>query len=149
MIMDKLENAANHYYHYHPLFQQAFAYLHATDLKSAPDGKVEIKGNELFASFTNKQGKKTTDAKLEAHRKYIDIQFLIEGEEQIGWKPLLECKEVDTPFSEEKDIMFYKDAPQTFVKLTPGTFCIFFPHDAHAPMVSDGMVKKVVLKIQI
>lgn len=149
MILDKIENAAHHYYHYHPLFKEAFDYLQSTDLKSVDQAKVELKGTELFAAFSSKQGKKVEAAKLEAHRKYIDIQFLIEGDEQIGWKPLMECTDVDTPFNEEKDIMFYKDAPQTFVKLTPGSFCIFFPHDAHAPMVSEGNVKKVVIKVAV
>jgi YhcH/YjgK/YiaL family protein len=109
----------------------------------------QIDGQNVYANFSFGQGKKMQDARLEAHRRYIDIQYLIEGSEEIGWKHLDRSMEIQSPYNEEKDLILYADHPQSWVKLVPGEFVIFFPEDAHAPNVSDAMIRKVVVKVLI
>ncbi len=148
MIFDKIENAKK-YYQLHPKFEKAFKYLVINKLTEMPLEKFEIEGEDLFVMFTNKEGKAKSSAKLEAHQKYADIQFLIAGNEQIGWKSHSDCKSVDKVYDADKDIEFFKDEPQTFFSLKPECFAIFFPEDAHAPMVGEGLIHKAVIKIKI
>lgn len=148
MIFDKLENASN-YFAIHPQFEKAFAFLTRQDLGALEETTFEIDGRSVYAMTSDRPGKKKEAAKLEAHRKYIDIQFLIEGNEQIGWKAYNDCKEVSSEFNAEKDFELFSDPAQTYFTLTPGTFAVFFPGDAHAPMVSDSIVHKVVIKVII
>jgi YhcH/YjgK/YiaL family protein len=146
MIFDKIENAEN-YYSSHPLFKEAFAFLKKEDIASLPPETYEIKGRDIYAMISSGPGKKKEEAKLETHRKYIDIQFLLEGEEQIGWKAYGDCSAIRKEYNAEKDIEFYNDEAQTYLNLAPKTFAVFYPGDAHAPMISDGNVHKVILKI--
>ena len=98
MIFDKLENAAN-YYALHPGFEKAFRFLQNNDIALLEHTTYEIEGRSVYAMISGKQGKVKEDAKLEAHRKYIDIQILIAGSEQIGWKAYNDCKEVSAEFN--------------------------------------------------
>lgn len=148
MIFDKLENAKN-YFQLHPKFENAFKFLSDADIAGLDLATYDIDGKDVYAMITSKHGKKKADAKLEAHRKYIDIQFLIMGEEQIGWKAYNDCKIVSSPFNPENDIEFFEDEVQTYFKLVPNTFAIFFPEDSHAPMVSETNVHKVVIKVKL
>ena len=86
-------------------------------------------------------------ARLEAHRRYIDIQLVLDGDEQMGWKPLADCYNPMSEHSMEKDIGFFHDAPASWVSVPPDHFCIFFPEDAHAPLVGTGQIRKVIFKI--
>ena len=148
MIVDTLAQA----FRYEPLhagFKAAFDFLRDTDLRSLADGRTEIDGDRLFALTQSYETKPVADGKLEAHRKYIDIQFIVSGEEYIGYAPLDDQPE-STPFDVEKDIGFYHGDADCFVKLSAGMFAIFFPHDAHLPgryLAVSSQVKKVVLKV--
>ncbi len=148
MIVDSLKNAET-YVGLHPAFREAFEFLRQADLNALEDGIQEIHGKDLYVSFQKAQGKDAACALLEAHRKYIDIQFLMEGNEQTGWKPREACAEVAKTYDADKDIEFFADPPQSFIRLNPGTFTIFFPGDAHAPMVSTGIIHKCVVKVRI
>ena len=67
----------------------------------------------------------------------------------MGWKPTADCKLVDTPYSADKDIGFFNDEPKTWTKVPAGSFVIFFPEDAHAPLVSSEEIHKAVLKVAV
>lgn len=133
----------------HPLFQRAFDYIRDTDLFSVAPGRYNIVGDDLIAIVELVQGKTREMARLEAHRKYIDIQLVLDGDEQMGWKPLADCYNPVSEHSMEKDIRFFHDAPASWIAVPPDHFCIFFPEDAHAPLVSNGMVRKVIFKIAV
>lgn len=148
MILDNLSNAGT-YTTIHPGFEKAFAFLRRADLADLDAGKHPIEGTDLFALIQKDPGKPKTDAHLEAHRDYIDIQFLIAGNEQTGWKSRNDCKESQEPYVADRDIEFFGDAPHTYLVLKPGMFTIFFPGDAHAPMISDGTVHKCVVKVRV
>lgn len=146
MIIDTLANA-DRYATLHALFPLAFEFLRDTDLKVLAPGRYPIEGERLFAIVEATHGRKRDQAKLECHRKYIDIQYVLEGIDEMGWKALRDCHEPRADYSSDKDIQFFLDTPASWVATPPGAFCIFFPEDAHAPLVSDGEIRKVILKI--
>jgi len=131
----------------HPLFPRAFDYIRNTDLLALAPGRYPIIDKQLFVIVENVAGRTRADAKLECHRKYIDIQLVLEGTDEMGWKALADCREPVGDYSAEKDIRFFHDAPASWIVTPPGAFCIFFPEDAHAPLVSTGSVRKVIFKI--
>ncbi len=148
MILDNLSNAET-YFALNPAFKTAFAFLRRADLGSLKTGKYEIEGDNIFALVQTGPGKSKQEALLEAHRDYIDVQFLIGGIEQTGWKSRENCAAVQTPYDNERDIEFFFDPPQTYLALKPNMFALFFPGDAHAPMISDGAVHKCVVKVRV
>jgi len=148
MILDKLEASAL-YEGLHPLFPQTFAYLKTLTPASIPDSKHIIDGEKLFVAPFKGQGSPLSQAKLEAHRRYIDIHLLLDGNETFGWKPACDCVQPKGPFNEENDIIFYADAPETWLSLTPGRFVIVWPDEAHAVRVSDAELTKVVVKVLV
>ncbi len=145
MILGTIDNCER-YYILNPLFKRAFEFIKNNNLKDLAEGKYEIDGKDLFAIISTAMGRKREDALLESHRKYIDIQFLADGDEEIGWKPLSQCHN-NKGYDDEKDVDFFEDKPLLWFKLKPNNFTIFFPEDAHLPMVSDRIVKKVVIKV--
>jgi len=133
----------------HSLFPRAFEYIRNTDLMSLAPGHHPILGEDLFAIVEHMPGRTREAAQLEVHRRYIDIQLVLEGIDEMGWRPLIECSEPADEYSAERDIQFFRDAPAAWIATPPGAFCIFFPEDAHAPLVSSGSIRKVVLKIAL
>ncbi len=148
IITDSLEHAED-YYHLHRAFEIAFAFLRENALAELPTGRHEIDGDNLFCIIGKETGRTRTEAKLEAHRKYIDIQYVIAGTDEMGFRPTADCKLIDTSYVADKDIEFFNDQPNSWTPVPPGSFVIFFPQDAHAPLVSSGELHKVVLKIAV
>ncbi|TKJ33718.1 MAG: YhcH/YjgK/YiaL family protein [Planctomycetes bacterium B3_Pla] len=146
MIIDTLDRAED-YYDMHPAFEKAFAFLRQNSLNELPTVRHEIDGDRLFCMISKGPGRSRAEAKLEAHRKYVDIQYVIAGTDEMGFKPTADCRLPDTDYDAEKDIGFFKDEPESWTKVPAGSFVIFFPQDAHAPLVSSGEIHKVVLKI--
>ncbi|MFA5241963.1 MAG: YhcH/YjgK/YiaL family protein [Sulfuricella sp.] len=148
MIFDTLANA-DRYVTLHALFPLAFEFLRNTDLKALEPGRYPIQGEDLFAIVESSAGRSREKAKLECHRKYIDIQLVLEGTDEMGWKPLCDCHDPVSGYSSERDIQFFRDAPASWIATPPGAFCLFFPQDAHAPLVSTDEIRKVILKIAV
>ena len=148
MILDTLAHAAR-YAGMHAGFARAFEFLETTDLSALASGRHDIDGDRMYVSIDHKDGRGEEGARLEAHRRYIDIQFTIDGEELIGWMPLARCQAPDGPLDETKDVVLFADRPTTWVAVPPGSFTIFFPHDAHAPLAGHGLLKKAVVKIAV
>jgi YhcH/YjgK/YiaL family protein len=148
MIFSSLSQS-DRYAALHPLFQRAFDYIRDTDLFAIAPGRYNIVGDDLIAIVEKVQGKTKEIAKLEAHRKYIDIQLVLDGDETMGWKPLADCLNPISEHSMEKDIRFFNDAPASWIAVPPDHFCIFFPEDAHAPLVATGTVRKVIFKVAV
>ncbi|MEG2365334.1 MAG: YhcH/YjgK/YiaL family protein [Alistipes sp.] len=147
MIVDSLKNHAL-YETLSPRLKQAFAYILSTDLEALEAGRHVIDGDDLFVNVIECKLKKPADAKLEVHNKYIDIQVVVSGEESFGWSERADVMQPQSAFEVEKDICFYDDVPQTYYTLKPGQFTILMPDDAHAPMVGDGSVKKLIVKVR-
>lgn len=148
MVLAKLTET-DRYAALHPLFARAFEFLRSPDLKALASGMHEIQGELLFAIVEDCAGRTRAEAKLECHRRYIDIQLVLEGIDEMGWKPLEECVDPATDYDAARDIRFFNDAPASWIATPPGSFCLFFPDDAHAPRVSAGRIRKVVVKIAV
>ena len=133
----------------HPLFERAFRFLADADLRAYAPGRHPVDGDRLYLSIDHVQGRGREGARLEAHRRYIDIQYTIEGNEEIGWMPLAACGALSGPFDEARDIGFYDRRPTTWLAVPEGTFAVFFPHDAHAPLAGRGALKKAIMKVAV
>lgn len=149
MITDDLANSAI-YEQLHPLFPAAFARLRQlatqTDL---PEGGIEIDGERIHAGVTRRNGKSAAEARVETHRRYIDIQYVVDGTDRIGWMPLSDCRG-PLGYNDSKDVEFYEDRPGMWFDLSAGRFAVFFPHDAHAPMANEGRpIVKIVIKVAV
>ena len=123
--------------------------MRSTNLLALAPGIHNILDEQLFAIVENVPGRSRAQAQLECHRKYIDLQLVLEGVDEMGWKPMQDCHEPVADYSAEKDIQFFYDAPASWITTPPNTFCIFFPEDAHAPLVSTGNIHKVIFKIAL
>ncbi len=148
MILDTLVQA-DRYLALHPLFARAFDFLRNTDWMSLPPGKHPVQDEQIFTIVEACQGRTRAEAKLECHRRYIDIQLVLEGIDEMGWKPVATCTDPVTDYDAAHDIHFFNDAPSSWIATPPGAFCLFFPDDAHAPLVSGGTIRKVVMKIAV
>ena len=147
MIFDSLKNSEV-YNSLNPRFARAFEYLKTTDLASLTAGIHEIDGRNIYVNVQERALKRPEEARLEVHNQYIDIQVVVRGRETFGWSERSSCTHPDGEFDNEKDILFYDDAKQTCYTLTEGQFTIFFPEDAHAPMIGEGDIKKVIVKVK-
>jgi YhcH/YjgK/YiaL family protein len=149
MIIDKIENT--HFYKgLSKRIEKAFDYIRETDLKNIKPGKYEIDGENIFALISEYKTKAESEGKLEAHRKYLDVQYVIEGEELMGYAPLGD-QIILEPYKEENDIVFFT-GEKSFTKVSTGMFAIFFPEDVHMPGINTGKisdVKKIVIKVRI
>lgn len=147
MILDSLKNRAL-YYGVHPRLQQAFDLIESTDWASFEPGIHELDGKNIFVNVMEPDLKRKPDAKLEIHDRYIDIQVLISGEQEaFGWSERKDLKQPIGAFDADKDIQLFDDVPQTYYTLRPGQFTVLFPDDAHAPMVGEGHVRKIIVKV--
>jgi YhcH/YjgK/YiaL family protein len=149
MIIDTIKNAGK-YTSLHPRFARAFEYINQTDLLNAEEGKGDIaEGLKYIISNGNGKTAEASLAKFECHDQHIDIQLCISGKETIGWKPREKCVSPNGDYNPEKDVRFFSDAPDMFLQLTNGQFAIFYPEDVHAPMIGEGTIKKLVIKVKI
>jgi biofilm protein TabA len=164
MLLDRLVQA-DRYANLHPGLAAGFYFLRRVMTEGAAPGRFELDGDHLFAIVSQDEGKGRGAAKLESHRRYIDIQMplplLAEGDtsglpspslsadEVIGWKAVADCRDVETPYDEGRDISFYRDVPETWLTLPPGVFAVFFPDDAHAPLAGQGSVLKAIVKVAV
>ena len=149
MVIDKIEHASL-YYGLGERFQRALEWLAAVDPSALPVGeRVDIDGDELYATLFEVDTLPLEQCRLECHRNYADIQYLIEGEEAVCYAlpdaPLTQLSEY-TP-----DIQFFTTDWDT-ITVRPGTFYIVWPQDLHAPRAargSVGPVKWLVVKVKL
>lgn len=149
MILDRLDNAER-YEALYPGFRLAFDYLrkHHEGAGLEP-GRHEVEGLRIYASVGKDEGRGRDGARLEAHRKYIDIQYVVSGQEVIGWRHLGQCMETGQGYDAERDIEFFTAVPDVWVPVHPGLFAIFFPEDVHAPLAGHGHLHKIVMKVAV
>jgi YhcH/YjgK/YiaL family protein len=130
-----------------PHFEKAAHWLLNTDLHLLPMGRNDIDGDNIFGIRAKMPARTAETAKLEAHRQYIDLQICLEGMDHIQWKDLRECPNISDPYDEEKDLIFFADKAEQAVRIHDDKMAIFFPHDAHAPLVGEGILDKLVVKV--
>ena len=157
MIIDRFENVSQ-YECVHPRFPAAVAYLKSLLEKNVPDGKYEPEGSaspaEFYVSIATGALKTDDTARAESHRKYIDLQLVLDGVEKMYIPSLEPIPAAETEYSDEKDCMHYervsKDACHCLL-VPEGQFAIFLAEELHAPSMAPGneatVVRKAVLKI--
>ena len=138
-----------HYSKHTDLWNQVFDFMRNTNLETIQTGKYALAGDSLFAIVDEYVTQDVEERKYEAHKKFIDLQYLIKGKELIGVAGLDEVSLIE-PYDGEKDIAFYKKPDGNFRLADKNVFFIFFPNDAHQPCVKLDQaqpVKKIVFKI--
>ena len=151
MIKDNLKNSTL-YISANKNFDKAFDFIKKAVNENYPAGSYVIDGKEVYAFIQEYTSKLSTESQYEGHKNYVDIQFIISGEEVIQVSDINFCK-IKTEYNGESDIAFYHDAlnPTTCI-LNSGEYVILFPHDLHKPgMAVDGNqqpVKKLVVKVK-
>jgi biofilm protein TabA len=138
-----------------PRMQKALAYLRGIGANAPADGRVDIEGDQLFALVQSYEtAAPAAEPAFEAHKKYIDIQYVASGEEIIGWL-LTDALRTTIPYTDAKDAWFgvaQPGATMTPVYLKAGQLAVFYPSDGHAPKLAaakPGTVKKIVVKVMI
>lgn len=137
-----------------PRLKRALDYLTQARTQGLADGRYEIDGDQLYALVQSYETVVADEnSKYEAHRKYIDVQFIVEGQEMMGWAALKQMV-VNKEYIEEKDVVLgtCPMAAASPVKVDAGEAAIFFPEDAHAPKLAvyvSRPVKKIVVKVAI
>lgn len=147
MILDHINNNEK-YLALNPNFKLGFDFIRLFDASNFKEGRNEILGDEVFALVANLRDY-DVNTKLEVHNKYIDIQYIVFGTDNMGWKNRLDCKLPENEFDVEKDYQFYLDKPTTTFFVKENHFTIFFPNDAHAPLLGKKNMLKIVVKIKL
>jgi YhcH/YjgK/YiaL family protein len=137
------------YAYLHPALEKAGAFLAGVGLQALADGRHEIEGHALFAIVSTCAGKGRSGARLEAHRRHIDVQYCLTGSDLIGYRPLAQCGAVAETYDETKDVVFFSDPSLEWISIEGSTCAVFFPDDAHAPLGGGGACKKIVVKIRV
>jgi len=148
MIIDKIENL-NSYANLSERLAKGIDYINNSDFSKIDLGTYKIEGDDVFAMVQEYDSREIENCKLEGHIKYIDIQYIIEGEEHIGLTSKNNQELVEK--NDEADYAFYK-GDSTLFKFDPSVFGIFFPDDLHMPCVGLNQiskVRKVVVKVRI
>ena len=146
-------NERNRYESLNPRFAEAFEALMNIKKEEFSKGRHEVKGDEIFVNAIEYDTKPEEKSLFEAHREYIDVMLVLDGEEFIGYTPLRNVTEITQEYTPEVEAVLGKIVPEmTKVHMQPGDLCILFPEDAHAPGMECGgvsHVKKLIAKVKI
>jgi biofilm protein TabA len=130
-------------------FEALALLLDERDFAALPEGRHDLLGDDLYVVSAPRAATRP-QALLEAHRCYIDVQLVLDGAEEMGWAPLESLSDEAEPYDAERDIVFFNDPPVSVLRVTPGNLVVFFPEDAHAPLLGDGhLVHKCVFKVRV
>lgn len=148
MVVDSIKHASL-YISLSPGVEIALRYLSSTELTKLEVGRYELDCG-CYAIVQDYETVPREEKRWEAHRKYIDVQFIAGGSELMGYAPCSALKSVE-PYDDAKDIEWF-EGDGSFVPAEARTFVILYPHDAHMPGVADGSpgpVRKVVVKVPV
>ena len=146
MIIDKLSNAKL-YYGVHPRIQKGLEFLSEHDLNSISPGKYEIDGLNMFVLIEEYETIPKEQGRWESHLKYADIQYMISGQERMGYSNIEGMSVVER---HEKKDHFYLEGAGDLLLVKQGSFAIFLPEEAHMPEIANSApqyIKKAVVKV--
>lgn len=151
MIIDKIENIKS-YKGLGENILKALQILSSENLAAKEDGKYDVQGDTIFYIVSRYDTKPLSESKFEAHKKYIDIQFMADGRELFGYAPTTDLKP-ECDYDSDNDFILFP-APKDFTKInfSKGMFAILFPEDGHMPCVQASgpeNVCKIVFKVKI
>jgi len=149
MILDQLKNAKL-YFSLGERISKALQYLATTDFSNLEPGRYDIDGDNIYAMVSVYNTKPLSSTKWEAHKKYIDVQYVVSGKEKMGVTSADKVIPMEE-YSENNDCTIYK-GDGNYIYVDEGSFAVFFPSDIHMPGISVNIpkeVKKVVVKVKI
>ena len=161
MILDRLDNA-DRYAALHPGFARGFRVPPQVNDGSASPGRHELDGQRLFVMVADEQGKGRAAAKLEVHRRYIDIQMIVpsavnrcDGRTNIGELNRSAGVHLETVRSRSRTSTNRGTFNSSSIGRKPGSRCpveclqFSIPEDAHAPLAGEGPVTKAIVKVAV
>ena len=152
MIHTTIKNC-NRYLGLNPNFQQAFALLNKMQNEPFCVGKKVYEGHNLYSISLSYETKAIEDVVFEAHRKFIDVMLIVEGQETIGYLPSQQVGKVTKLYDDSIDALLASTEPgMSKVNMVAGDIAIFYPEDYHAPGANyDGIhsVKKIIMKVPV
>ena len=151
MIIDRIENAAS-YTALGPVWEKAFEIAKNYDVSKFVHGKTDM-GDGISLVQLEYETKAKENCLLEAHRKYADLMFIAEGAEVICCKPLDTLTDITTEYDESIEALLAKMNDDVLdLHMTPGTFVVFLPQDAHGAGIAEGApakVRRIVSKVPL
>lgn len=152
MILDTLDNSSN-YTCIHPGLDQFFKAFREYNPSNYPQGIAHLDGDDAFIIFKQYETYPAKGALMEAHNLFLDIMYMVEGEETVYVKPRSKLNRIVKEYDVNDEAMLAKlDSDCTPVLLTAGQFLILFPEDAHCPARETSsiiQVKKIIGKLRI
>lgn len=134
----------------HPSFKSVFDYIKQNDLSKVPTGRITLDADNIFINIDDAKLRTQSEQVLEIHRQYIDIHIPLSGEEIVGWTPLDDLEvPSNEPFDVKRDFALYAQKASTYFTVKPGQFYIMFPEDAHAPIIGNGTLRKLIAKVRV
>ena len=146
MVFDHIDNAIR-FQGLGPGFNEAMEFLRTHDLASIECGRHDILGDALFAIVQDYTTKPIEEGFWEAHRRYIDVQYVVNGQELIGFSPISRMKFVSHDAARDLSVF---EGEGDFATMQAGNFMVLWPDDAHMPglqVSGPEMVRKIVFKI--
>ena len=119
------------------------------DGRGEQEGWHEIDGERVYAIVVKAAGRTKDVGELEAHLKYIDVQYVISGTDEMGWRARASCSQPQAEYDSKDDYQMFSDQPTSWVATVPGTFAILFPNDPHIPLISPDQLHKAVVKVAV
>lgn len=141
---------AKQYHQNKNYWDKAFTFLKNTDLQKLAVGRHVIDGDNIYAIVQEAPTKDYDKTAFESHLNYIDLQYVVNGEEKMG-RTSVDAVRVDKPYNEKADIAYYTGEGEIFT-VKQNSFLLFFPGEAHRPNITPGgnkVVKKIVIKIKV
>lgn len=131
---------------------KAVEFLRLRGIHELPDGEIEIDSVRVYAIVQRYETSKMDVPRFEYHQKYIDVQYIVSGEEIIGWSPAERIKVLEA-YDGDKDICFGAATGEwTPVYVQAGQMAVLYPEDGHAPRLAAGFpsrVMKIVVKVAV
>ena len=119
--------------------------------KELPVGRYELDGDRCYALVQEYETAPESEKDFESHRRYIDLQYIIEGCEEMYWQQTNSLEE-KIPYNEEADVAFYSGAVSCRFQVRADEFVVFYPQDGHKPgccVQFPDKVRKIVIKMLI
>lgn len=128
-------------------------HLKNTDFAKLPAGNYDLQGKDIYVQVIDLTTKPFVETRPEVHRQYIDVQFLVSGQEKIGVASETGNNTVAEDLLAERDLLFYTGAEnESMLTMTPGSFAVFMPSDVHRPACAFDQpeaIRKVVVKVRV
>lgn len=147
MILDTLDRFGS-YGNISPLMDKVLDFFRKTDLSTLKPGRIELQGDDLFINVNRQDAQTRQEARIEAHKEYIDIQVPISCDEEMGFISAPFMPAPSEPYSADRDVAFFPGQCDTYLNVRRGMFTVFFPGEGHAPAITKDGILKLIVKIR-